>query len=239
MNMEMNDILRVQHDKALWNQFVADNEAFILKIASSTARRYIMKSDDEWSAGLEGFVQAIREYRPGTGNFEGFAALLIRRRVIDCLRAHQKFTAEIPIDPILFETPPEEDGEELPLRMALSEKLTVLEQDALRLEIESVEELFRGYSFTFFDLAKSSPKAEKTKRACAAAVRCLLENPILLGEMRRSAQLPVKILEKNLSLPRKILERHRRYIIAAAEILSGEYPCLGSYLSAIGREPEK
>ncbi len=239
MSIDMDYVLKIQHDKALWNQFVADNEPFILKIVSLAARRYITTSDDEWSAGLEGFVQAIREYRPGTGSFEGFAALLIRRRVIDCLRAQQKFTAEIPVDPILFEMPPEEGEKELPLRMALSEKLTVLEDDALRLEIESVGEVFQRYNFTFFDLTKSSPKAKKTKRACAAAVRCLLENPILLNEMRRSAQLPIKILEEKLHLPRKILERHRRYIIAAAEILSGEYPCLGSYLSAIRKEPGK
>lgn len=239
MSVNMDEILRIQHDKTLWNQFVADNETFILKMASGAARRYLTKSDDEWSAGLEGFVQAIEQYRPGAGSFEGFAALLIRRRVIDCLRAQQRFAAEMPVDPTLFETPPEEGGEELLLRMALCEKLATTQEDALRLEIESVEGVLQRYRFTFFDLEKCSPKAEKTKRACAAAVRCLLENPMLLREMRCSAQLPTKILEQTLHLPRKILERHRRYIIAAAEILSGEYPCLGGYLSTIGKERGK
>ena len=41
-----------------------------------------------------------------------------------------------------------------------------------------------------------------------------------------------KIIENTL-LPRKILERHRNYIIAAVEILSGEYPLLAEYLSFI------
>ena len=34
-------------------------------------------------------------------------------------------------------------------------------------------------------------------------------------------------------MARKILDRHRRYIIAAAEILSGEYPVLAEYLGYI------
>ena len=239
MHIDTDCILKIQNDSGLWSQFVADNETFILKVAGAAAKRYITKSDDEWSAGLEGFVQAIGEYKPGSGSFEGFAALLIRRRVIDCLRTRQKFAAELSVDPILFETPPEEDGEELPMRMALSEKLIVSEEDTLRLEIEAVEEIFRRYGFAFFDLTECSPKAGKTMRACSDAVRCLLKNPILLSEMRRLAQLPIKILEEKLHLPRKILERHRRYIIAAAEILSGEYPCLGSYLGAIGKEADQ
>lgn len=238
MRIDTNQILRVQQDTGLWSQFVADNEAFILKVAGATAKRYITKSDDEWSAGLEGFVQAIGKYKPGQGSFGVFAALLIRRRVIDCMRTHQKFTTELSVDPILFETSPEEEGNDLPMRMALSQKLIASEEDALRLEIEAVEVVFRRYGFTFSDLTQCSPKAGKTMRACSDAVRCLLENPILLSEMRRLTQLPIKALEEKLHLPRKVLERHRRYIIAAAEILSGEYPCLGSYLGAIGKETE-
>jgi len=236
MGIDAENILVIQSNSALWSQFVAENEGFILKVVSATTKRYITKSDDEWSAGLEGFVQAIREYKPGTGSFEGFAALLIRRRVIDYLRSHQKFTVELSVDPALFETPPEEDIENLSMHLALAQKLAVSEEDALRLEIEAVEEVFKGYGFTFFDLTKCSPKSRKTMRACAAAVSYLLKHPILLSEMRRTNQLPIKNLEEKLHLPRKILERHRRYIIAATEILSGEYPYLGSYLGAIQKE---
>lgn len=239
MDMDMDFISKIRSDIGLRNQFVADHESFILKVAGATAKSYITKSDDEWSAGLEGFMQAIDEYRPGAGSFNGFAAVLIRRRVIDCLRARQKFAAELSVDPVLFEMSPEEDAEDLTMRAALSKKLIVSEEYALRFEIEAVEEIFKRYGFTFFDLTECSPKAEKTKRACSAAVRFLLEHTTLFNEMHRSAQLPIKILEEKLNLPRKILERHRRYIIAAAEILSGEYPCLSGYLGAIGKEHEQ
>jgi RNA polymerase sigma factor len=47
------------------------------------------------------------------------------------------------------------------------------------------------------------------------------------------------MIEKNSQVPRKILERHRKYIVAAIEILSGEYPYLAEYLRYIREEKEK
>jgi len=36
-------------------------------------------------------------------------------------------------------------------------------------------------------------------------------------------------------VPRKIIERHRKYIIAATEIVGGDYPHLSQYMSFIKR----
>jgi len=58
----------------------------------------------------------------------------------------------------------------------------------------------------------------------------LLENTAIKHETLITRQLPIKILQKNTDLPRKLLERHRKYIIAAMLILSGEYPLLAEYL---------
>jgi RNA polymerase sigma factor len=56
---------------------------------------------------------------------------------------------------------------------------------------------------------------------------------MLLSELKSSKQLPLKIIENNCKIPRKILERHRKYIIAAIELLHGEYPNLAEYLRYI------
>ncbi len=48
--------------------------------------------------------------------------------------------------------------------------------------------------------------------------------------------MPVTLIEKNSKVPRKILERHRKYIIAAAEIMTGDYPCLAGYMRYIREE---
>ena len=83
------------------------------------------------------------------------------------------------------------------------------------------------------ELTDCSPKAGKTKDSCAHAIRYLKEHPLLIANMKTTKQLPIKIISENAKVPRKILERHRKYIITAAEILSGDYPKLAEYLKHI------
>jgi len=59
-----------------------------------------------------------------------------------------------------------------------------------------------------------------------------------MAEFYKTLQLPLKIIEKNTNLPRKILENHRKYIIAAVVILSGEYPLVAEYISFIRKDGE-
>jgi RNA polymerase sigma factor len=67
----------------------------------------------------------------------------------------------------------------------------------------------------------------------------MLESPLLISNMRTTGLLPVKIIEKNSQVPRKILERHRKYIVTAVEILSGDYPQLSEYMEYIRKEGAK
>ena len=53
--------------------------------------------------------------------------------------------------------------------------------------------------------------------------------------MRLKKMLPIKELYEVSGVVKKILERHRRYIIASAEILDGDFPILASYLDYIRR----
>ena len=71
---------------------------------------------------------------------------------------------------------------------------------------------------------------------CKKAILFLLNNQDLLQEIQLKKQLPIKKIKENTLLPRKILERHRNYIIAAVEILYGEYPKLADYLNFIRKE---
>ena len=99
--------------------------------------------------------------------------------------------------------------------------------------------LLRRFGFTFFDLPECSPKTNRTKKACAKAVVYILKTPALQASMHATNMLPIKIIQKNTNLPRKLLERHRKYIIAASEIMTGNYPCLSEYMHFIKKELEK
>ena len=99
-----------------------------------------------------------------------------------------------------------------------------------------MQEILDEYGFSFLDLTECSPKAEKTKKSCGLAIRTLIASAVLMALMRLKRLLPIKELCEKSGVIRKILERHRKYIIASAEILDGDFPVLASYLRYIREE---
>ena len=222
-------------DRQKLNLLVQQSEYFILKSASAATHRYITKNDDEWSIALHAFIQAIDRYELKKGSFLAFANLVISRRLIDYLRAQCKHGFEISVDPSVFNAETENE----PFDYIIAQKTAVHHDDSISLEITTLNEQFGRYGFSFFDLIQCSPKAGKTKAACAKVVNYLLSSPQVIQKLRQSEMLPVKLIEQDTGISQKILERHRKYIIAAVEILSGDYPYLAGYLQFIREENKK
>ncbi len=221
--------------------FINKYESYILKCASNVSNRYISKSHDEWSIALIAFNQAIENYDMNKGSFLSFAKLVIRRRLIDYYRSQSKFNQEIPVRGEVFDTGPadEDDKANLSVKLAVADKVSTLQNKDIKYEIDEIKETFARYNITFQDLSKCSPKASRTRKSCAKAVNYILDNPILLNDLKETQLLPTKIIEKNTGVPRKTIERHRKYIIAAVEILSGSYPHLAEYMNFIREENDK
>ncbi len=234
------DILAVnaKDDENSMNKLITQYENFILKCASAAARSYISKSDDEWSIALAAFTEAVKSYSSEKGSFLNFAELVIRRRIIDYIRSKSRYAPEILVKPSLFESDAEEE-DDYPMQSEIAKKVSAEADNSLKMEIFLINEIFLGYGFSFMDLAACSPKAHKTKRSCAKVVAFMLNNPILISEMKVKRQLPLNLIEKSTKVPRKLLERHRKYIIAAVEIMSGDYPYLAGYMRYIREELEK
>ncbi|MDD4779365.1 MAG: RNA polymerase sigma-I factor [Tissierellia bacterium] len=230
---------KAKSDETIMNDLVLKYENFILKCAASVSRNYISKNDDEWSIALAAFLEAIRAYSMDKGSFLNFAELVMRRRIIDFIRSKSRYAPEISINPNIFESDSNEDDDSVSVKIEVTEKISEQIDNSLKLEIELANEVFSSYGFTFYDLADCSPKAKKTKKSCAEAAAYMLKNPILVTNMKVSKLLPLKIIEKNAKIPRKVLERHRKYIIAAVEIISGDYPYLSEYMRSIREEFEK
>lgn len=225
-------------DPGIREKLIRQQEFYILKCASKVSHRFITKSDDEWSVSLLAFSQAIDSYDLNKGSFLSFTQLVIKRRLIDYMKSQGKYNAEVSIDPILFDTEPEEECEDVQIHMAVAARVIRQEPNDLKYEIEAANCVFSDYGFSFFDLAECSPHATKTKKACAKAINYILQNPLIINDLHSSRQLSLKTIEKNTLIPRKILERHRKYIIAAIEILSGEYPYLAEYMRYIREEKD-
>lgn len=215
------------------DEFINQNEYYILKCASKVCHRYITKSDDEWSIALLAFSQAIESYDLNKGSFYSFAELVIKRRLLDYIKSQLKYNTEVSVDPTLFDVPPEEEEDDMAIRLSVAQKVCNENTGDIKLEIDTANQIFSTYNFTFFELSECSPRANKTKKACAQAVNYILSNHLLISEMRNNKLLPIKTIEKNTKVPRKILERHRKYIIAAVEIFTGEFPLIKEYLKYI------
>lgn len=227
--------LAAKTDERAFNELVESHKSWILRVASEVTHRYVTDSDDEWSIALMAFSEAVQSYEADKGSFRGLAAMVIRRRVVDYLRAEGRHSDELAVSPAAFEDSLDEDeagGVETQVQRRMAEEPDDTASRA-RAEIEEMQGILQLYGFSFFDLADASPKAEKTKQSCAQAVRTLLVTALLLAQMRFRRLLPIKELSAASGVVRKILERHRKYIIASAEILDGDFPILAGYLAYI------
>jgi RNA polymerase sigma factor len=228
--------VRAAADKNIMEDFIKKHELFILSCASSVVKRYVTKSDDEWSVALSAFSQAVMGFSKDKGSFYSFAKIVIHRRLIDNIRKQSKHYSEISVSPSVFEVESEEEADNYAVKSAVAEKMVNNNDDSLKLEIESVSQVFLEYKFSFYDLISSSPKAYKTKQACMKAAVYIIKNPSVLSAMKKSRQLPVKDISEKTGVHRKIIERHRKYIVAAVEIITGDYPYLAEYVRFIREE---
>ena len=220
-------------DERKRDAFIQKNENFILNCASRFARHYVSKSDDEWSIALIAFSNAIDTYNENKGAFPAYARLLIEHRLTDYFRSQARYLAEMQTEPYLFEGEVDEDSENMGFQLNVMRQASVSSENPLLDEIHAISDVLDKYGISFMELTECSPKAGKTKEACGKAVRYMKEHPLLINNMQTTRQLPIKIISENAKVPRKILERHRKYIITAAEILSGDFPKLSEYLKHI------
>ena len=214
-------IREAKNNEEKLEMLIREYEFFILSSAANIAKHHVSKSDDEWSIALMAFYDAIKSFDNKKGNFLSYAKLLIKSRLIDYFRSQGKHSDQISIDLV-----------------AEHELASEQQKTDAKYEIEALEQTLKKYEISFSDLTESSPKAKKTKKACKTVIRFLLASSLLVADIQRTQMLPNKIIEEKTKVPRKIIERHRKYIVTAVEILTGDYPHLCEYLAYVVKEEE-
>ena len=216
-------------------QFAIDLNRFIKRCAFRTCRRFITESDDEWSIALIAFYEAVRSFDGSKGAFKSFASVVIRRRLMDYFDSQSRHGMEYAADPYTFDG--QFDSEE-----ATAFDLEVAERSAafgtlaqpgttsLEDEVEAVRQRIMTYGFDLHDIGGCSPKATKTKQACARVIDAIVSSDELFTAMRRKRNLPYTKLLALDGVNKKLLERHRKYLIVAAEIRRGDFPELAEYI---------
>ncbi len=235
------EALAVKADARKADKFIEAHKGYIISCAYHALNRYITESDDAYAISLGAFHEAIRTYDGEKGEFLPFAGLIIKRRLYDDLRKQKD---EVVIEPETFEGAKRYE-ESSSFDKQTSAKINELSADeaartdervAVREEIMEAQEVLSKYGFSFFDLTDCSPKSVKTRESCKNAIICVLRPGEIYEKMKKTKQLPIKELAEASGIPKKKIERHRKYIMAVAELLTGDFPHLHEYLKDIREE---
>jgi len=210
------------------SKFTEEYKPFIASCAEKVAGRYMSYgSDDELSIAMMAFVEAIKSFDKTKGNFFAFSKNVIKKRLIDYYRKEKRHSNVISLNMYL-----EDKDEEFDL--SSSDAIREFSENRIRefrkLELEELAKELQKYNITYTDLAKSSPKHERTKRQCSEIAGIILSRPDMLEQILIKKYMPVLEIEKASGLPRKLIERYRKYIIAMVVIATGDYDYIRDYI---------
>lgn len=209
---------------------------FIMRTASSSARRYVtVGRDDEASIALLAFNEAISGFSSEKSrSFFAFAETVIRRRLIDYFRRNEARAREIPFSSLMTE---DEDGEltcssvsRAEFTKACTEVVARDEAWERREEILQYKGLLSDYGIRFDDLVADCPKHADARDRAMEVARLVSATPELLLHLQTRKELPLKALGGLVSVSRKTLERQRRYIIALCIIIVEDLRFLREYV---------
>lgn len=218
-------IIRAQADTAARELFIKENMAFIYSCAAQAAGRFVDESDDVFSEALAAFHDALVYYEEAKGNFHAFAKTCIHNRIKDYYRMQGRHSHAIPFSSLAKEN---DNGNDTAFEV--EDKNIGISETAL--EIFSLKAELEPFGISFFELPKASPKSKKTRKVCVKIVRYIVGNKELLTSVYDKKVLPVKQVLSDLQVNKKILERHRKYLIMGILILNGNYEILSGYFDS-------
>ncbi len=196
---------------------------FCLRVCSKTCGRYIYENDDEASIARLAMLEALDKYDPAKGTMMVFIGQVIRNRVIDYKRKEQRQSI---ISFKLFsrgEDQFEQEADE-------SFFAEIIDSIARKQEIDALQALMQPFNISFQDLPGVSPQQPKTRQNAQQIARIIAENDALLDHLLRKKSLPLKELEENWQINRKLADRYRKYIIMTTLIFVNDFPLLQDYL---------
>lgn len=187
--------------------------------------------DDALSIAMFAFYEAIESYVKLRGAFLPYAALLIKRKIIDHLRKESRHTKNISMEAPL-------GGEEdFTLKDTLASETDDISggihRQATKAEITEISAQLKTYGLTLSHVADNCPKQERTMEACMKALNYAREHTDIIEEMLKTGKLPLARLATGSGVGRKTLERHRKYIMTLMLIYSNGYEIIRGHLMQI------
>ena len=229
-----NRVMDIKGDAGLISNFIEEYKPFIAARVEKIVGRYVKYGeDDELSIGLMAFEEAIRCFDIDKGNFLRFAENVIHRRLIDYMRKESKYSSNIQLYRDMGST--RDEDEEVSEEIGTQESIRVYTEAEIneyrRLEILELSKELKKAGISFSDLSEVSPKHKETRESYIKAVRTILNNPSMVDTIKKKKYLPVAEVQLASKIPRKTIERGRKYIMALVIIMTGDYRHIQEYIN--------
>lgn len=218
---------KIRNNAGLRDEFIARYSNFILSSASKVSGKFISRNADEFSIALIAFDEAISKYEESKGDFFAFAYIIIKNRLIDYYRKEKNNT--IPFSELSCNNDEDESSE-----YQVVGSLDIAND--LAFEFGTLKEELSKYEISILELPKYSPKSTKTKAMVYDVLTFIKSNDTAKKSVLVKKIMPSKLICENLSVKQKLLERHKKYIIAAIIILCGDYPHIAEYINNLKGE---
>lgn len=187
--------------------------------------------EDCLSIGMFAFHEAVVAYTKSKGAFLKFASVVIKNRLIDYKRRESRHASVISID----SENSEEDGRTILDRYDSGED-NVAEHhnyNAAKEEIKEFAESLSEFGLEITDIADNCPKQDRTLRACHKVLQYAKQNPQMLDILTATKKLPVAQLCQGSGVERKLIERHRKYIVAILLAYTNGFEIIRGHLKQI------
>ena len=218
-----NRVVSAKNSKSMRNEIIAEYINFILSQASKTLKRHVTVDDDVFSVAMIAFDEAIINFNSRKGSFLSFASWVIKNRIIDHMRKESKHLKSLPFSSLSYD---DTEGEEF--TFDTEDRKHALTDIAL--EVRFLTHELEKYGISLEDVGKSAPVFSVTRRECSKLIEYIMKNKDLSEHIKTKKTIPVKRLIGETNVSEKLLERHRKYIIASVIILSGEYEYIVKFL---------
>lgn len=215
------------------NDFLTAERDHILHLTARILKKTVTDSDDEFSIAMIAVSEALESYREERGSFWNYASLVIKSRILDEYRKNSSRSNEILLDPVSFggDFKDEDNSADISIKSELNRKTAVYVDNGLKDELDALEEQLKDYDIDLFELPKVSPKSSKTKKDCMELIKAFFLPPPLMELLKKTGKLPVNELLKRYKASRKLIDRHRKFILASILIKDGDYSGIESFMA--------
>lgn len=181
--------------------------------------------DDMLSIAMLTFVNCIKQYDEGKGNFLSFSSICIKNRLIDEYRKSSKYKAKI----ITYDNS-SNDSKIYDKVSSFSKYNKDLEKENLNNEIDSLSMELSNFNIAFMELPKICPKQNKARIRCLELAKEVTSDLEMKTTFLNNHKIPQLELAKRFNISTKTIEKHRKYIVTLIILLLGDYPSIKSFL---------